>query len=49
MVKAFGAALLLLLAGCSVISPPRYTVSACAAGEASYGCQIERYQNVNAE
>ncbi len=49
MVKAFGVALLLVLAGCSGVPQPPYGASPCTAGEASYECQVERYQNVNAE
>jgi hypothetical protein len=47
MVKAFSVLFLLALAGCSGV--PRYqsTASPCAAGEATYACQVERYQNVN--
>lgn len=47
MVKSFGVVLLLLLAGCSGIPQSRATASACAAGEATYACQVERYQNVS--
>ncbi|MFC5498520.1 hypothetical protein ACFPOE_13320 [Caenimonas terrae] len=49
MVKAVAVTLLLALAGCSGL--PRYqsAVSACAAGEASYACQVERYHNVNVD
>jgi hypothetical protein len=49
MIKAFSAVLLLALAGCSSIAQPQYTASPCAAGEASYACQVERYHNVNVQ
>ncbi len=49
LAQAFGAALALVLAGCSGIPQTRSTAAACAAGEASWECQIERYHNVNAE
>ena len=49
MIKAFSVALLLAVAGCSGISPRQSTVSPCSAGEASYACQIERYNNVSGD
>jgi hypothetical protein len=49
MVKAFSVVWLLALAGCSGVPESQYTVSPCSTGEASYACQIERYQNVNAQ
>jgi hypothetical protein len=49
MIKAISVILLLALAGCSSIPQPQYTASPCAAGEASYACQVERYHNVNAQ
>jgi hypothetical protein len=49
MIKALGVLLLVALAGCSGIPQFQHTVSPCAADEASYACQVERYQNVNAE
>lgn len=47
MVKAFGVVVILALAGCSGVLPRQNTASPCVASEASYECQIERYQNVN--
>ncbi len=49
MIKAFSVLLLVALAGCSGIARFQHTASPCAADEASYACQVERYQNVNAE
>jgi hypothetical protein len=44
------ALLLLALAGCASAPPPVLDVrSPCYANEASYECQIERYNNVNVE
>jgi len=40
--------LLLLLAGCAGIPPSPSNDSPCSAGEASYDCQVYRYNNVNA-
>jgi len=48
MVKAISVAVILALAGCSGVPYRPPTVSPCSAGEASYECQIERYQNVDA-
>jgi hypothetical protein len=47
MKKVFAVALLLALAGCSGLPPAGYFVSACDAGEATYACQVERYNNVS--
>jgi hypothetical protein len=41
------AVLLLALAGCSDVPRRPDTTSPCYANEASYECQVERYQNVN--
>jgi hypothetical protein len=49
MVKAFSVVVILVLAGCSAVPYRQPTVSPCAAGEASYECQVERYQNVNVD
>jgi hypothetical protein len=38
---------LLALAGCANLPPYAARVSPCAANEASYECQVERYVNVN--
>jgi hypothetical protein len=44
---------LLALGACSALPPPPAqpvnTTSACAAGENSYACQVERYNRVNAQ
>jgi starvation-inducible outer membrane lipoprotein len=37
--------LCLLLAGCSGVPPVHYGASPCAISEASYECQVIRYQN----
>ena len=46
MVKSFCVIVLAALAGCAGL--PVYTPypSACAAGEATYACQVERYHDV---
>jgi uncharacterized lipoprotein YmbA len=49
MARRFTLILLLALAGCSSHPPYQASPSPCSAGEASYDCQIERYQNVNAD
>jgi hypothetical protein len=44
------AVVLAALAGCAGTPVHEQAVpSPCAAGEASYACQVERYQNVNVE
>ncbi|MES2937214.1 MAG: hypothetical protein V4864_06010 [Pseudomonadota bacterium] len=43
------AVLLLALAGCANVPARKDLASPCAASEASYECQVERYHNVNAE
>jgi starvation-inducible outer membrane lipoprotein len=43
------AALVLALAGCTSIPPGTAKVSACSVSEASMECQVERYNNVNAD
>jgi hypothetical protein len=47
MGKTFSILLLLALAGCSGLPQAQPVASACAAGEATYACQVERYHNVN--
>jgi hypothetical protein len=47
MKKVFTVALLLALAGCSGLPPTGHFVSACDAGEATYACQVERYNNIS--
>jgi hypothetical protein len=49
VVKAFSVILFLALAGCSGIPQRQSGASPCSAGEAAYACQVERYQNVNAQ
>jgi hypothetical protein len=46
MSKTFAALLLLALAGCTGLPPQQRDASPCAAGEATWACQIERYNNV---
>lgn len=47
MAKTLAAVLLSLLAGCAAPPPPEaYAVSPCAAGEATYACQVKRYHDV---
>ena len=36
-----------VVAGCSGLPASQLEPSACVAGEASYACQVERYQNVD--
>ena len=47
MVKAFTVVFVLALAGCAGLPPQQQAASPCAAHEASYECQVERYQKVN--
>jgi hypothetical protein len=47
MAKAFGVVFLLALASCSSVAQHQ-PQTPCAIDEASYACQIERYQNVAA-
>ena len=47
MAKACMLVLLLVLAGCANLPASEAKVSPCAASEASYECQVERYFNVN--
>lgn len=44
-----GSVVLLALAACSTAPQREDQVSACAQGETSYECQIERYLNVNGD
>ena len=40
---------LLAVAGCTAVVPRNAVTSPCVLnGEASYACQVERYENVNA-
>ena len=41
------AVLLPLLGACSSLPPPQAGSSPCAAGEATYACQVERYHNIS--
>jgi hypothetical protein len=43
------ALLLSLAAGCTGLPRGPVSASPCSASEASYECQVERYQNVNAD
>jgi hypothetical protein len=47
MIKALSVVLLMGLAGCAGIPPDQYSASPCSASEASYACQIERYNKAN--
>ena len=49
MAKCSCLALLLALAGCAAVPRYRPEPSPCALSEASYECQVERYQNVNVD
>jgi hypothetical protein len=49
MAKVFSVVFILAVAGCSGAPLRQYTASPCLAGEASYACQIERYQNVSVQ
>jgi len=44
---AIATAMAAVLAGCSGMATVGNPGSACAAGEASYACQVERYRNAN--
>lgn len=50
MAKVLGIAVLLALAGCAgtPVRSPVASGSPCAVHEASWACQVERYQAVNA-
>jgi hypothetical protein len=48
MRAAFIAVALLALAGCVNVPDAPPTAPACAAGEASYACQVQRYHDVSA-
>ena len=49
MAKAISVLVMVVaLAGCAVPAVQQQAwVSACAAGEATYACQVERYHNIN--
>jgi len=49
MSKAFSVLLSLALAGCSVPPASVHSASPCAAGEATYACQIQRYHDVSVQ
>jgi hypothetical protein len=49
MAKTFAALLLLLLAGCAGMPRQQAAAAPCAANEASYAGQVERYHNVNVD
>ncbi len=44
--KTLAAVLLAFLAGCAAPPHEAHAVSPCAAGEATYACQVKRYQDV---
>jgi hypothetical protein len=41
-------AVLLALAACASVQPRQTVASACALGEGTYACQVERYHEVSA-
>jgi hypothetical protein len=46
----FASMLLLALTGCTTTHPMSWgSSSACAAGENTYACQVERYNSVNVD
>lgn len=47
MARTFCVLLLLASAGCSGLPQGQSAALACAAGEASYACQVERYHNAS--
>ena len=47
--RLWAALLVLALAGCATSAPRDDSPSACAKSETSYDCQVERYNNVNAD
>ncbi len=49
MVKVLGVVFILALAGCTGLPLAQHSASPCDAGEVSYACQVERYQNVNVD
>jgi len=50
MVRVILVAWVLALSACAGVAPPvADTQSACFANEASYACQVERYNNVNVQ
>jgi hypothetical protein len=49
MLKPFTVGVLLLLAGCAVVPRPGVTASPCDVSQASYECQVERYNNVGVQ
>lgn len=48
MARAARLLVLLALGACTTLPPQPVAPSPCTLGEASYACQIERYQNVDA-
>jgi hypothetical protein len=49
MVKTIFVVLLLAQAGCSNVSLRQDNRSPCSVSEASYECQVERYDNINVQ
>ena len=47
MARSFFMLFLLSLAGCASVRQPAPSASPCDASEASYECQVERYNHVN--
>lgn len=48
MIRLWIAASFALLAGCSGIPPAQLRDDPCAAGETTYACQVQRYNDVSA-
>ena len=46
MTRILGVVLLLAATGCAGVPRQPATASPCAAGEATYACQVERYNSV---
>lgn len=49
MAKALGVFFLLTLAACSGLPQQHNPTSPCAGGEASYACQVQRYNDAAAQ
>jgi len=45
MIRTLSLALFFVLAGCAGVAQSQYSASPCAGNEASYECQVVRYQN----
>ncbi|HEX2547999.1 MAG TPA: hypothetical protein VHL79_24150 [Ramlibacter sp.] len=47
MTRHFSLLVLLALCGCAGAPRTQLAASPCAAGEATYACQVERYHNIS--